>query len=195
MNNELSSSQLFALQAPLSLPWGQAHIFSSPGVPARLNTYSRFPLGTENLLVWSQNESGFSCLNPIAFSKVATHLPNVLGLKGKALHDIPAQPIGLAWRTCSKSHFAIISEFLLRPYKAVTDLPIAMGLTNISLPISVENVIWFRLKELIIAGIFFSDKKKNQVQNKKVSNTELITFGQGLVGIWLYLSFCSLPVV
>lgn len=142
------------------MPWGQAHIFSSLGAPARLNTYSRFPLGTENLLVWSQSKSGFSCLDPIAFSKVATHFPNVLGLKDRALHDISARPIGPAWRICSKSHSAVISEFLLRSYKAVTDLPVAMGLTNISLPISIENLIWFRFKELIREGFFFLRQEK-----------------------------------
>lgn len=44
----------------------------------------------------------------------------------------------------------ISSEVPLKSYKAVIDLPIAMGLTNISLPIPTENVVWFRFKELIM---------------------------------------------
>lgn len=149
---ELSSSQLFALYAPLLLPWGQVHIFSSLSIPARLNTHSRFPLGTENLLAWSKSESSFSCLNPIAFSKVATRFSECAGIERKSspVHTCATHK-GLAWKICSESHSAtIISEFLLRSYKAVIDLPIAMGLTNISLPIPTENVVWFRFKELIM---------------------------------------------
>lgn len=49
---------------------------------------------------------------------------------------------GWAWKICNGSHSAnIISEFLFRSYKAVIDLPIAMGLTNISLPVPTENVV------------------------------------------------------
>lgn len=149
---ELSSSQLFALYAPLLLPWGQEHILRSLSIPARLNTHSRFPLGTENLLAWSKSESLFSCLNPIAFSKVATRFSEHAGIERKSspLHTCVTHK-GWACKICSGSRSAtIISEFLFRSYKAVIDLPIAMGLTNISLSVPTENVVWFRFKELIM---------------------------------------------
>lgn len=192
---ELSSSQLFALYSLLLLPRGQEHIFSSLSIPARLNTHSRFPLGTENLLAWSKSESLFSCLNPIAFSKVATGFSEQIERKSSPLHTCVTHR-GWACKICNGSLLPPLSQssfldltrqWLICPLQWV-------WLTSHYLSL-LKMLFDLGSKSSLCRAFFSSGKQKNEMENKGVPSPELITICQGLVGVWVCLRFCSLPII
>lgn len=132
---------------------------------------------------------------PLLSAKWQLAFPNVLGLKKRAPHSIPVWPteagparfaVGAVLPPLSHISFVDLTrQWLICPLQWV-------WLTFHYL--SPLKMLFDLGSKSSLCRAFFSSGKKNEMQNKGVSSPELIAICQGLVGVWVCLRFCSLPV-